>query len=282
MGIACVLSGLPLNYGYWAHFLYIQNLPQSYLSTINFPPGLYLRHLWSMGVEEQFYLAWPLVVWICPNRRVLLRVTLALIGASFVLRFLSPLLNLQPWFLGFWTPTRVDAILLGAVLAILRGDPLLERLERIGKYVALGGVCVLALFVITTGYAETDSYWRAVFLIPLCNVAAAGIVLGAMEQNSILCRLCSGKGICWLGARSYALYLFHYTYIFWFVGPVRSFVERFAPHHLAAIISGAAALGLSVLLAALSYRIIEQPAMNMKKRLKYGPVKTPIPSVAGG
>lgn len=270
------LNSYSLSRQFWIHFLYVQNLFPSYTSSEWIPEGQVL-HLWSMAVEEQFYLLWPLVVWICPNRRVLLRVTLALIGFSFALRFAAPWLKLTPWFVYFWTPTRVDAIMLGAALAIVRGDTIYLRLVRMAKYVALAGVGAIVLITVVTGDSMATTWLRAAFLIPLWNLTAAGIVAAVMQEGSILCRICSGNGICWLGARSYALYLFHFTYFGWFFGAFVPYLAGFMPHSCALLATAAIVFGLTVLLAVLSYRIIEQPAMNLKKRLKYGAAKMPAP-----
>ena len=129
VALICVLKGYSLTAGFWSHFLYIHNLLPNYIAGFNSPPTSLIVHLWSMGVEEQFYLLWPLVVWLCPNRKTLLRVTLILIARSFALRFAAPWLNVKPFAMNFWTPTRVDAILLGAVLVMIRDG----KLYQIGR-----------------------------------------------------------------------------------------------------------------------------------------------------
>lgn len=279
VGLCCILNGNSLSFHFWTHLLYIQNLFPGYAAGKWVPWGM-ISHLWSMGVEEQFYVIWPLVVWFCPNRRVLLRVTLSLIAFIVILRFATPWLKITSSFVYFWTPTRVDAILLGAVLAIIRGRPIYARLERIAKYVALAGVAAIIVIAILTGDASATSRLRAAFMIPLWNLMAAGMVMAVMQEGSTLCRMCSGKRICWLGARSYGLYLFHFTYLGWFFGSFTPGIANFIPFWCAYLIAVAVVFWLTVLLATVSYRIIEQPAMNLKKRLRYGAVKMPAPALS--
>lgn len=83
-----------------------------------------------------------------------------------------------------------------------------------------------------------------------------------------------------MGARSYSLYLFHFTYLSWFLGTLVPRLVRHMPHSLAIIVAVATAFALTVLLAALCYRFIEQPAMNMKKRIKYGSPRMSDPAWA--
>jgi peptidoglycan/LPS O-acetylase OafA/YrhL len=275
VALICVLKGYPLTAGFWSHFLYIHNLLPNYIAGFNSPPTSLIVHLWSMGVEEQFYLLWPLVVWLCPNRKTLLRVTLILIACSFALRFAAPWLNVKPFAMNFWTPTRVDAILLGAVLVMIRDGKLYRRLEPIAQYIALCGAGVVAVTTLISGSSVFRTTLSAAIMISLWNITAAALVVAVMREGSILCRLCSMKGICWLGARSYGLYLFHFIYLEWLFNRLTPLIGRFMPFKCAQLVVAGCAFGLTVLLASLSYRFIEQPAMNLKKRLKYGDVKKP-------
>ena len=270
VGLVSACNGYPLNYHFWAHFLYIHNLVPGYVADGSKFPDHAISHLWSMGVEEQFYLLWPLMVWICPSRRILLRVTLALIAGSFTLRFAANWLNLEPWAIYFWTPTRVDAILVGAVFAIVRGEAIYRRLQAIAPYVALGGAGVMMLLAERSGNNPAVSSWTGAVQISVWNITAAGVVLAVMREGSWLCRLCSMKGICWIGARSYGLYLFHALYLYWFVHSVVAKINNFMPYSVAYAVSAAIAFALTVLLAGVCYRLIELPAMNLKKRLQYG------------
>ena len=271
--LLCALKGYSLTSHFWVHFLYIHNLFPSIAYNLDSVPTKVISHLWSMAVEEQFYILWPLVVWLCPNRRILLRVTLVLITFSIVLRFAFPWLNLPPRFIYFWTPTRVDAILIGAALVMIREQMVYRLFESIAQYLALGGVVAIALIGSEKQSTVLGSPVHAATLISLWNIIAAGIVVTAMRKGSFLCRACSMKGICWLGARSYGLYLIHLIILLWFLHSFVFRIASFMPIKCAFLVAAACAFGLTVLLAALCYRFIEEPAMNLKKRLRYGAIK---------
>lgn len=274
VALICVLKGYALTSGFWIHFLYIHNLLPDYRAGFGLPSISMIVHLWSMGVEEQFYLLWPLVIWFFPNRRILFRVTIVLIALSFALRFAAPWLNLTALDLNFWTPTRVDAILFGAVLAMIRGEKIYRRLEPIAQYMALCGVGLIVLAAIVSGSSAYRTPLGAASMISLWNVTATALVMAVMREGSLLCRLCSMKGICWLGARSYGLYLFHYIYLEWLFNRLTPQIQRVMPFRYAQLAVAGCAFGLTVLLAGLCYRFIEEPAMSLKKKLRYGAVRS--------
>lgn len=264
---------LPLGHVFWSHFFYIHNLLPGYKGGGHWAAEGQITHLWSMAVEEQFYLVMPLLVWICPNRRVLLRLVLGMIAACFAVRFGAPWLGVTSRQMDFWTPTRVDAILMGAALAIVARDPIYKRMEPCAKYVSIAGLAAIAAISIRTAGAPPSTEILSAILISVLNITAAALVISVLKADSLPSRLCSQSWICWLGSRSYGLYLFHYTYMNWFL---TSFAGRLSTHmsrQPALLLSIGAAFSLTLVLAILSYRFIEQPAMDLKKRIAYGPVK---------
>jgi len=272
--IACIdsMHGVPLNINYWAHFLYIQNLLPGYTGNLTAAPSVQTVHFWSLAVEEQFYLTWPLVVWLCRDRRTLLRVTVLLIGLCCVFRVFAPWMHLSVIRCYFVTPTRVDAILLGVVLVLSRGHRIYKTLEPYAKWVALAGVSSMIVIALWTGHAMPETDLRLALQIPCVNLTAAAVVVAVMEEGSLLCRICSLRWACWLGSLSYGLYIFHFTYVSWFVKVFEPGLAVYMPETLAFITSGAVAFCLTLCLALLSYRFVEQPALNLKSRLRYGPV----------
>jgi peptidoglycan/LPS O-acetylase OafA/YrhL len=267
--------GISLDYNFWSGFLYIQNLLPGFLNRPHSAPSSQTGHFWSLAVEEQFYLLWPLIVWFCRDRRKLLRVTLFLIGVCTVFRFATPWIQMSPGRAFLATPTRADAILLGVVIVLIRRDAIYARLEPLAKYIALTGMAILITLALVTDDSYPTSYLRVAFLIPCVNVTAAAIVVSVMEENSLLCRICSVRWICWLGSRSYGLYVFHYTYIGWFLTSLGPYLAAHMWPRLAGLITVILGFCTTLLLAVVSYRLIELPAMNLKRRIRYGTAKDP-------
>ena len=133
----------------------------------------------------------------------------------------------------------------------------------------------MILLAVKNGHRLPSTYRAVAFEIPGVNLITAAIVVAVMEKDSFLCRVCSARWICWLGGLSYGLYVFHLTYVEWFLLKFAPWLSLYMPRTWAFILTGAVAFCLTLLLAMISYRWIEQPAMNLKKRFKYGPVRKP-------
>ena len=269
------LHGIALNRMFLQEFLYVQNLFPG-IEDVFKPPLNQTGHLWSLAVEEQFYFLWPLVVWSCRSRRVLLRVTCSLIGICCITRLAARWIHLSPLFCYFTTPTRVDGILLGVLLALIRHDDIYKRLEPFAKYFALAGVAGTMALAIGSEFplGLPFSYRRVVFEIPLVNLTAAAIIMAVLEDGSLLKRICSFRWICWIGSLSYGLYIFHFLYRDWFVSSFSNYLEHYVPVYMATILTVVVAFCFTLLLAVLSYRFVERPAMNLKKRIKYGAIRS--------
>jgi peptidoglycan/LPS O-acetylase OafA/YrhL len=270
-------NGLHLNFNFWSHFFYIQNLFPAYEASMRIKPLNQTVPLWSLAVEEQFYIVWPLVVWLCRERKPLLRVTVALIAASCLLRIAAPLIPLSPMQCYFFTPTRIDAILVGVLLALFRREPIWQRMLPRAKYAASGGMIFMLTVTATSGWLLPSTYLRMALLVPFTNLVAVAVILAAMEKGSSFSRFCSRPWLCWFGSRVYGMYVIHYLFLTWFTGSFAPWLGRFMRFPLAYVASTVIAFLATVLLADLSFRLIEQPAMNLKSRLRYGPVNKTRP-----
>ena len=264
------IQGISLNGTFWFHLLYVQNLLPGYIGDTGAPPSNQISHFWSLAVEEQFYLVWPLVVWFFPNRRTLLRATILLISLCFITRLSVSWIHISPARSYVATPTRVDAILLGVLLALIRHEGIYKRLEPLAKYAALAGICVMMILVAKPALEFPFPSLGNAFEISLVNFIAAAIIVAALEEGSFLCRLCSLRWICWLGSLSYGLYVFHLVYRQWFMDSFLYHIAAYMPLSIAYFASASIAFCLTLFLALVSYRFIERPAMNLKKRIQYG------------
>jgi peptidoglycan/LPS O-acetylase OafA/YrhL len=272
LAIACfyAIGGFSFiaDYHFWIHFLYIQNLSPHYPPAHNDPVNLI--HFWSLAVEEQFYLLWPLMVWLFPDRRKLIGIASALIACCFVVRLAAPLFLSSPMVVQWYTPTRVDAILMGVVLALVRHDAIFERIKPFAKWIVFSGVAA-ALLVANEPWVKT--YRGEDFWIPLVNVVALALIIAVMEEKSFLNRACSQRWVCWLGSLSYSMYVFHLTFAPYFINSLTPQLRAYMRHPFAVLTSGVLAFALTLLLSILSYRFIEGPIIKLKRHINYGPAK---------
>lgn len=221
-----------------------------------------LDHLWSLAVEEQFYLVWPLVLLgllaltrrLGPDarRRVLAAATLVLGAVSFVLLavFADPAGDSTRAYEG--TDTRAGGLLWGAVLAFLwRPDRVARLTGRASRVVVdlvgvLGLAGVLALSA-TTGQEDAALYtWGLAAL----TVATCAALLPLVHPGSWVARVLGIPPLQWIGARSYGIYLWHMP------------VVAFLPDRVLfgqPVLRGLLIVALTLVLAALSWRLVEDP-----------------------
>lgn len=189
----------------------------SYFASFGLPPPL--GHLWSLAVEEQFYLIWPLLLGLglhyIPQRGRLLGFILALVLISAATMAIVYTPGLDPSRVYYGTDTRAFSLLLGAVLAIIwpsrkLSDDLSPR-GRIALDVA-GGAALLAVFwmIWQSNQYQTFLYYGGLLLF---SVASAVIVAVLAHPASRLARLFSMKPLQLLGICSYGIYLWHYPVI---------------------------------------------------------------------
>lgn len=212
-----------------------------------------LLHTWSLAVEEQFYLAFPVTMILLFKRPALVRPLLAAVALlSFI--YSQWLIQTGQNELAFYsTLSRVWELMLGALLALspaltVRGRILTTALRTVGL--------VLILLPVFTYTSET----------PFPGLAALAPVLGAVfllaaspQQNDIILRVLESDAATYIGRISYSLYLWHWPVI----GAMKTVAFDHNDSHKVL------ALVISFALAALSYRFIERPVRN-RDRLPRG------------
>ncbi|MGC1237399.1 MAG: acyltransferase [Acidimicrobiales bacterium] len=214
------------------------------------PPST-LQQFWSLAVEEQFYLVWPVLFllltlpWkvLSPVVR-LISVLTVVIGLSLAWSIIETSQN-EVW--AFFSPlTRAWELALGALLAVL-GPHLRGRSPRIG--VALASVGVIGVLLSTWYYTSSTSWPGSAVIAP---VVATGLIIagGSLRKPESFGRLMNLPPLQWLGNISYSLYLVHWPVI------AIAMQYSFAPLPLHSEIE---LVAISVSLAAALYYAIENP-----------------------
>ncbi len=251
----------------WHTLTYTENLlgggPVTTASWVN------INHFWSLAVEEQFYLVWPLLLFLLRTRR---RITLvAVCGAllSFGMRLLlwhSPRVAGNPYLLYSWTPARLDGLLTGAALAMLLRSRRRDLLFRSCRPVLLGGLLATTLFYLRyPGFNFSRFPVISVWLPAILAVTYAALLTEALRAAGIVKTLFSTRILRFFGRYSYGLYVVHLTLVELLSQPLRLFF-RGAFHSKGSAVLMAASLVLAASTAAawLSFRFLEQPCLKLK------------------
>ena len=179
-------------------------------------------HFWSLCVEEQFYLVWPWVVFGFKGpqaRRTLIRVCAAGLILLPLLRVIAnhtlPQATLDNAVLMTATPLPFDALLLGAVVALLKRGPWAAKTfptARIG-FITLASAFLLWLALHPAARQASAPYpypsWTFTWGLSLIDLLSACVIVMAIEYGSLAFRLFNLRPLRWLGRISYGAYVFH-------------------------------------------------------------------------
>jgi peptidoglycan/LPS O-acetylase OafA/YrhL len=267
-----------------AGFFYVSNWYQiwvgaGYTADADFAP---LRHLWSLAVEEQFYLLWPILMAFLLSRKkgrigdvgrwfllasVLITVFIALVyhPGSVGTCDQNPEAYWQLGdrciskndFLYLSTPTRAGGLLIGAAfamiwrpVAVMRSP--MRRKAGLVDLIALVGLLGLAGLVWSMHLATVSGFdpwlFRGGFL--LCGVVTVMIIAGATHARTVSGKLLSIPVLLWIGTRSYGLYLYHWP-IYQIIREQSGVELSFAEFALAMVLTAA--------ITEVSFRLIETP-----------------------
>lgn len=213
-----------------------------------------LLHLWSLGIEEQFYMAWPLLLWMAWKKRI------SIFTIIFGLLLLSFLLNVsmihKHAISVFYMPqTRVWELLAGALLAYTQ----INKSFFTGKFSAisphtlssLGAVLIVSAYFFLNKDKRFPGWWA---LLPTLG---ATFMIAAGQQAWLNRTVLSNRILVWIGLISFPLYLWHW--------PLLAFA-RIVQSETPSIDIRLAAIALSVFLAWLTYVLIEKRVRHLKNK----------------
>ena len=231
-----------------------------------------LNHLWSLSIEEQFYIVWPFMLMVgialVPERarvagvRVrLAAVTLGLALASTVLMIALYSPGLDPSRVYYGTDTRALELLVGAALAMVWPSRRLRSNIDPGARRILDGAGVVGLAVIALMFLRSNEFspflYRGGFLV--LSLATAMLVAALAHPASRLAPVIGCRPLRWIGERSYGIYLWHFPII------ILTTPEGAGPSVVRDLVQLAAIIGVS----ALSWTYIENPIRHgALKRLR--------------
>jgi peptidoglycan/LPS O-acetylase OafA/YrhL len=219
-----------------------------------------LNHLWSLAVEEQFYVFWPLVVWLLPRRPLAYFCFLLMVGGVYFREWTDVAFGMQWSKAAYMLPyCHMDGLAGGSLLAILleSGKAVFRGHER----AFAEDFTFLSIMGVLYWLVAENSQLRGTFVA----FGFVGFVYLALCEGSLVRRLCENAFLRHMGKYSYGLYVFHqlfrvvYEWIFW--DPL---CATGLPLALRQVLYIGLAFGATYGLARLSFRYLETPFLAMK------------------
>ena len=280
--VACVVVGEAVPTApYWFYF-------QNYALAFDHDVLRWTAHFWSLAIEEQFYFLWPLLALRAP-RRVLVPVTLALAALCILTR---GAMGVEMHILERGhseeahaaaeqvakiayraTPTHMDGLLFGALLAIMGADKL-SWLSRTWKRMrpavfGLTALTIAGLFVLTHGFNDYDG---RVIVVGYASLAAFFACCVSVAVDGGLSALFAGfltsRPLRACGRVSYGMYILHWPLVAFTVPQLERFQTTASPITGIAVGLGVVTVGIGVtyLAAEFSFRFVETPFLRLKER----------------
>jgi len=260
--------------------LYVYNFYSAHQS---FESSPFLDHLWSLSVEEQFYIVWPLLIFLV-NEKALKKLFLAGIVAGPAFRLLIFLIYQSGYIESLRDPvslavyplpfSHVDAFALGAYISRFSIPNARKQLAYLSIGVPLLGFITQFAAngrfesLLTLGYQDAlpDAY-QFIWAYTLLDYWFA-VLIYCVAHEKLFIRVLDWPPLQYLGRISYGLYIYHFAVVYqfpvaWFMGLVRRFglSEEYVPFYIL-ILSFAG----TVTVASLSYYVLEKPFLKLKDR----------------
>jgi peptidoglycan/LPS O-acetylase OafA/YrhL len=242
---------------------------------------------WSLSIEEQFYLVWPLLVFFVASRKLLTWVLVGLITAGAALRAYGALAGWNTIAIYVLTPTHLDGLCVGGLIAIALRAEFDRRWLAWAARAALivGGAVVLTLAIVRGPFSADDRYVEIFGFLALA-VLFGGFTLSAVltsGSGSLLDKALSNVVMRQFGLYSYAMYLIHL--------PLRAVIrDRVLKPQMfddfpggpivAQLVFYVVAIALTFVVAAASYHLFEKHVLRLKDVLAPSRTRAAPPAAA--
>jgi peptidoglycan/LPS O-acetylase OafA/YrhL len=259
-----------------AYALFLQNLPLLAKEVPIPSSSLPLYHLWTLAVEEQFYLLWPACLLLAATHKRALRLCLWAFALSALFRLLAytllpPLQAMQSLSLNTSVLTQLGPFALGAALALTLRDPN-PRLQRLAAPALVLGLALFALASYLTGNPLFAGRLQFILGLPGISIAAAALISIALRPG-LPRQLLSLMPLAFIGRISYGIYIFH-VLLTPFFDTLATRLTHTTSGDLYQTTCLLVAFPITLVVAWLSFHLLELPFLHVQRRF---PLSPPLP-----
>jgi peptidoglycan/LPS O-acetylase OafA/YrhL len=248
-------------------FLFYLGYPAAALwpTLVQLSPFVRITHLWSLSVEEQFYMVWPWLIRQMGGKRNILFACLAMAIIAPASRLLFVELVNPVWAYVF-LPCRMDALAVGSAIAIATRWGGAEKLKRWALPILVSSAALFVTICIIRHTVDHNDAAIAVWGYSLIAMAYGSLLVMSLGPFS---KVLSWSVLRAFGRYSYGLYLYHFP-LTALLEPIKPWIMgrtgSFAVGSVAYVVT---CLGVNLSVAALSFHLIESPIMRLKSRFSY-------------
>jgi peptidoglycan/LPS O-acetylase OafA/YrhL len=247
---------------------YTQNLGIFTKDYYGFTPARFinLNHFWSLAVEEQFYLVWPLIVFLVRDLRRLFFVAVSLSLGALIVRIVLASHGALPGTLYEFTPCRMDTLLTGSSLAILYRTRYRAMVLRYAPPVLLSLVAVLVCLAFPLGGLPSNAPIIETAGFTLTALGSTALIATALSRTLWVRFWAESRVMRFLGKYSYGIYVYHYSIDAAISLPARHWLFRtFHSKGLAVAVASLPVVTSTILIAFASYHLYEKRFLSLKR-----------------
>lgn len=236
------------------------------VSFSGYPAKSFVNHLWSVSVEEQFYLFFPLIIWLIGIKN------LKFVAVAFLcIATISRLFMIETDFFvsaeqAMWvsTLTRLDPLAAGILLAVYMREKKITLLTSSFYRLTVILLSIIVLSVLSSFFSVESNVYYALLMYPAATLACVIIIWAAISPNSDFSKFAP---LIYLGKISYGLYIFHLAGL-----QIARYLLGFTlKNNYSAVSSAILGFVLTLIFAVVSYHLLEKPFLKLKKRFTYVP-----------
>lgn len=273
LGLLLLLTHpLHLDWGGQALMLltYLPNVPFLLNWGHNPSPYINLIHFWSLAVEEQFYLLWPLLIFFLRSWRGVFLATI--LGCLAALAFRTGVAMAGYWPANHTLPGCMDSLLMGGGLAMLVRSRHRELVLRWGWVVFAAAMAITFAMAVYDGnnFLWEKSLYLTTIGMTVLSLGMTGLIAAALQSGSGIQRFCGHHVLRFFGRYSYGLYVYHYSL---YETAHILLKPALAAHGVSktstVLVIGVCAAVASVVAAVLSYELYEKHFLRWKRYFPY-------------